>query len=193
MADNDGQISELVRKAKAGSRTSLERLIGLFHGDVFRMVFHRTPSRMDAEDLTQDIFMQMFKGLPALKDPERFRPWLYRIALNRISDFHRKKKMLCFFGLTPEATEDSPEITGRMPENPADHVMRKEFWDQFRKFADRLSKWEREIFLLRFADHLGIREIAETLKKNESTVKTHLYRALKKFRQASDFRELLRD
>jgi RNA polymerase sigma-70 factor (ECF subfamily) len=51
---------------------------------------------------------------------------------------------------------------------------------------------EREVFTLRYLDQLGIKEIAETLKKSESTVKTHLYRALKKFRRASELRALLK-
>jgi len=191
MTDND-QISELAEKARTGNRESMDRLISLFYQDIFRMVYYRTHSRMDAEDLTQEIFMQMIRGLPGLKDTARLRPWLFRIALNRVRDFYRKKSMLVFFGLTPEIG-NCDEMDGNMSDNPAEYMKRKEFWHQFRKFADRLSKWEREIFLLRFADHMGIREIAETLKKNESTVKTHLYRGLKKFRQASGFRELLND
>jgi DNA-directed RNA polymerase specialized sigma24 family protein len=48
------------------------------------------------------------------------------------------------------------------------------------------------VFVLRFVDQLGIREIAETLRKSESTVKTQLYRALKKFKKASGLRALLK-
>ena len=50
---------------------------------------------------------------------------------------------------------------------------------------------EREVFLLRFFDHLSIKEIAGVLKKNESTVKTHLYRALAKFKKEPAMRKLL--
>ncbi len=48
-----------------------------------------------------------------------------------------------------------------------------------------LSAMEQEVFMLRFFDHLGIREIARALEKGESTVKTHLYRALSKLRKNS--------
>jgi RNA polymerase sigma-70 factor (ECF subfamily) len=51
------------------------------------------------------------------------------------------------------------------------------------KVMGRLTAMEREVFMLRFFDHLGIREISLALKKNESTVKTHLYKALTKIRQ----------
>jgi RNA polymerase sigma-70 factor (ECF subfamily) len=52
---------------------------------------------------------------------------------------------------------------------------------------------EREVFLLRFFDHLSLNEIAGVLKKNESTVKTHLYRALAKFKKEPAMRQLLNE
>ena len=134
---------------------------------------------MDAEDLTQDIFMAMSKKLYNLKDTTRFKAWLYRIAVNRIKDFHRKKNFLSLFALKP--TEDS-ESLGES-HTALDDVMGKEFWRQFHCLTRQMSKKEQEVFLLRYVDQLGIRELAETLKKSESTVKTHLYRALKKFKE----------
>ncbi len=190
MADSDNQISILVKKAGAGNKAALDELLTLFHGDIFRMVYYRVRSRMDAEDLTQDILMQMMKHLPDLKDAERFRPWLFRIAVNRVTDFHRKKKLLAFLG-TAADVEASGAVLTEKSDSPEKDMLKKEFREQFRKFADSLSRWEREVFLLRFSDLMGIREIAEVLKKNESTVKTHLYRALKKFRENAEFRDLI--
>ena len=57
---------------------------------------------------------------------------------------------------------------------------------------DVLSRMEREVFLLRFFDQLSLKEITDALGKNESTIKTHLYRALKKIKSAfGDMQELL--
>ena len=72
-----------------------------------------------------------------------------------------------------------------------DHIMRHEFWKQIKLLSNRLSRWEREVFFLRFMDHLNIREIAQVLGKSESTVKTHLYRGLKKFREETTLLQLL--
>lgn len=191
MADTDHHVTELVEKARAGNRASLELLVDRFHKDVFRMVYYRIYSQMDAEDLTQEIFMQMSKSLSTLKDAGSIRPWLFRIALNRVRDFRRKKSILSFFGTTIEL-EAAAQATAQNHNNPANAMMLKEFQLQFRQLADSLSRLEREVFLLRFLDHLRIREIAEVLKKGESTVKTHLYRALKKFRQNSGLHDLLK-
>ena len=153
------------------------------------MVYFRTGSRMDAEDLTQEIFIKMSKGLTQLRDPARFRGWLYLIALNRVKDFHRKKRLLSFF-VSPNAPEEKEPIVTAL--NPARQLMEKEFWRQFHGLTRKMARMEREVFTLRYLDQLGIREIAETLKKSESTVKTHLYRALKKFKSAPELRALLK-
>ena len=69
---------------------------------------------------------------------------------------------------------------------------RKEFWRQVEKMLGALSRTEREVFLLRFFDQLSIKEMTAALGKNESTVKTHLYRALKKIKNTfGDMQELL--
>ncbi len=71
--------------------------------------------------------------------------------------------------------------------------MRQNFWRQFEEVLNRLSYLEKEVFLLRFLDQLGINEISVTLNKNESTVKTHLYRALKKLKYDDSVKRLLKE
>ena len=186
----------LTEKAKAGDKAAFEQLVSLFHQEIFRMVYSRTRSQMDAEDLTQDIFFQAFTHLATLKEPDRFRPWIFTIAVNRVRDFNRKKRFLSFFGLS------SPSEGGVMPEpsevsshsdiEALDELLRVELWNSIRQLSEKLSSMEREVFFLRFIDDLNIREIAEVLKKSESAIKTHLYRALKKFKEDSTLMESLR-
>ena len=185
------QLSALVEKAKEGERDAFEKLIALHQDEIFRLVFFRTRSRIDSEDLTQDIFMSAFKYLPQLKDSDRFRPWLYRIALNRVHDFHRKNKFLAFLGMTE--SRDDAEVADIEPHRvpgALDTVIRKEFWSHVERLSKRFSRMEKEVFFLRFVDDLNLREIAHTLNRSESAVKTHLYRAIRKFKEdtsLSDF------
>ena len=190
MSDNDNQIIHLVEQALTGNKTALEELLDHFYGDIFRMVYYRLHSRMDAEDVTQEIFMQMMKNLPNLRDSSSFKPWLFRIAVNRIRDFHRKKSILSFFGSTGEQDFDVPGRTDSYSD-PSKNILQKEFQSQLRRFSDNLSRWEREVFTLRFLDQLEIKEIVEIVQKNENTVKTHLYRALKKLRGNAQLYSLL--
>jgi RNA polymerase sigma-70 factor (ECF subfamily) len=183
----------LVEKAKSGDRNAFELLMCRFQKDLFRMVYCRTRSRMDAEDLTQDIFLQALKSLSALNEPGRFRSWLFRIAVNRIHDHQRRKRFLCLF--TDSGAEDDAEEWAEKRRDdgpgPLDQLMKQEFWRNIKRLSEKLSYWEREVFFLRFMDDLSIREIAEVLNKSESTVKTLMYRSLKKFKEDSALNELL--
>jgi len=186
------QVSSLVDQARAGDRNAFEKLIVLHQDEIFRLVFFRTRSRMDSEDLTQDIFMSAFRYLPQLKDSGRFRPWLYRIALNRVHDFHRKNKFLAFFGMTEDRQEaNAADVEPHRNPGALDKVIQQEFWLHVEKLSKRFSPMEREVFSLRFVDDLNLKEIAQVLKRSESAVKTHLYRAIKKFKDDSALSDFL--
>ena len=184
----------LVKKAKAGSRSAFAELVDLFQDDIFKMVFYRTRTQMDAEDITQEVFMQAFRKLSGLKKVERFKSWLFSIAINRVRDFFRKKRFRSLFQLS-DAGNDIESLDTQTHDQPEaiDELIKQDFWKQIGLIIDKLSRMEREVFLLRFLDLLSIREISIVLKKSESTVKTHLYRALVKFRKNSSTLQLLKE
>jgi len=189
-------VALLVHKARTGNRFAFSQLITLFQEDIFKMVFYRTRSHMDAEDLTQDIFLQAFKNLSKLKSIEKFKSWLYSIAINRVRDFYRKKKFRDMFSTDSLVDE---ELKKHMDTNdsaePLDDIVKKDFWSKIESILNKLPAMEREVFTLRFMDSLNINEISGVLGKSESTVKTHLYRALGKFKKEASllqqFKEVL--
>jgi RNA polymerase sigma-70 factor (ECF subfamily) len=191
MTDKGYLISELAEKAKSGDRASLGQLIDVFYEDIYRVVYCRVNSKVDAEDLTQDIFMQMVKKIKGLRDANCFRTWLFRIALNHIRDFQRKKRWAFWEGKTEE-NEDDKEIADNH-DNPENLMMQKEFWRRFNHFTKTLASLEQEVFILRFIDNLKIVEISEVLEKSESTIKTCLYRALKKFKHSQELGDFYKE
>lgn len=156
------------------------------------MLFYRTRSKMDAEDLTQDVFLKAYKNLAGLKSPAAFRSWLYRIAVNRLRDYYRKKKFRSLFGAGSVDDEDFQETRQMaLPPDATEHLERKQFWQQVEQMLTALSRMEKEVFMLRFFDQLSIKEISATLKKSDNTIKTHLYRALGKVKKAAVGMEVL--
>jgi RNA polymerase sigma-70 factor (ECF subfamily) len=182
---DDPAVESLVRQARSGSRSAFNKLMVRFHGSIFRMVYYRTRSQMDAEDLTQDVFLQAYRSIQRLRSPKYFRGWLFRIAVNRVRDYFRKKRWQNLFTFWDSEKEEVLPVEDREGSSPLDEVLRKDFWNQVEKALDPLSAAEREIFVLRFLDQLSIPEISRTMKKNENTVKTHLYRSLKKLETGS--------
>jgi len=142
---------------------------------------------MDAEDITHDVFVQAYRKLKSLNDNEKFRAWLYSIAVNRCNDFLRKRKFLSLLQLRLTQEKEYMKENQDMNSSYEDSIAKKRFWEQVRTLLGNFSAMEREVFTLRFMDHQNINEIAAILNKSESTVKTHLYRALHKARKDSEF------
>lgn len=188
------RLTELVEQASQGNRSAFDRLIDRFQGDIYRMIYYRIRTPMDAEDLTQDVFIRAYRSMNRLREPDRFRSWLFTIAVNRVNDYLRNKRVRSIFKSSDEQTEFYPEA-GRSQQQPEalEQVLKEDFWRQIAQIAKKLSKMEREVFMLRFLDGLSLYEIAQVLKKSESTVKTHLYRALTKFKKEKALRHFLKE
>lgn len=162
---------------------AFHQLVDCFQPGIYRMIYFRIGSAVDAEDLTQDVFLKAFKHIRRLKQAAAFSGWLYRIAVNRVRDHYRKKQFLSLFQFTSvddDAYVETREVAADAPA-PRD-LARKEFWHQVSQAMEHLSRMEKEVFMLRFFDQLSIKEITDAMGKNESTVKTHLYRALRKLK-----------
>ena len=159
------------------------------------MVYYRVRPHTEAEDLTQDIFLKAFRNIGNLREANRFKSWLYRIAVNRVRDFHRRQRLRTMFSSDSEFNEADLTEKRDEGEDPEalSKVMKAEFWHQIGLILKRLSSMEKEVFMLRFFDHLSINEIAGVLKKSESTIKTHLYRALAKFKKEDKLRQMLQE
>lgn len=176
-------VTQWVEQARNGDRMAFHQLVDRFQPGIYRMIYFRTGSQEDAEDLTQDVFIKAYKNLKRLKSTAVFSSWLYRIAVNRVRDFYRKKQFMSLFHFTSVDEETFRETAEMAVDSEAPRDMaRREFWDRVNQAMAFLSRMEKEVFMLRFFDQLSIKEITGTLGKNESTVKTHLYRALGKMK-----------
>jgi len=194
--DRDTDVSQLATAARDGNRFAFQQLVAMLEPRIFRMIFYRTRSREDAEDICQDVFLKAFRNLKKLQQPERFESWLFRIAVNRVKDYHRRQKFRSLFSVLHDndgQDDAQPEPAAERGTDTMDAIVRKEFWQKVHTMLDQLSKMEQEVFLLRFIDDLVINEIAEVLHKSESTVKTHLYRALGKFKKDAAFRAFIKE
>ncbi len=191
---SDTQLAELVKQARDGNRLAFDQLIDRYQEDIHRMIYYRIRAQMDAEDLTQDVFIRAYRSISRLREPQRFRGWLYRIAVNRVNDYLRKKRVRSIFKSSDEGVDIQPDADQNRDQPEAlEQVLKEDFWRQVGRIAKKLSKMEREVFMLRFFDNLNINEIAQILKKSESTVKTHLYRALAKFKKEKGLRQFLQE
>jgi RNA polymerase sigma-70 factor (ECF subfamily) len=187
------KIAALAEKSRDGNRMSFQELVSMFQEDIHRLVYYRIYSQMDAEDITQEVFVQAYRKLKNLNDMQKFRSWLYSIAVNRCNDFLRKRKFLSLLQFRSAQEQEFMDAGKGMVNDYNDPIAKKRFWEQVRSLLDKLSVMEREVFTLRFMDQQNINDISAILDKSDSTVKTHLYRALNKVRKDSSFFEEYRE
>ena len=166
-----------------------DELINLYQLYIYKLIFYRVRSEDIADELTQETFVQAYNSFKSLKRFSSAKSWLIRIALNKVNDFGRKQKLLSIFKPITFELEQNQSLT----EDPLSALIKKEFYDKVKDFLEELPRFEREIFQLRYFDDLTVKEIKEVLNKNQNTIKTHLYRALKKYQQNLTFREFLNE
>lgn len=196
--ENDSEASgkpaaDLAARAKEGDRAAFERLAGLYWQEVFRMLYFRVSNAADAEDLCQEVFLKAYTRLASLRNPESVRAWLYGIALNQARDFQRKQRLRAYFRTA--SLEDGRENAAQAAGGPSalEAAASKDFWRQVAKFCQSLPRSQREVFTLRYLDDLTIPEIAQAMHISESAVKTHLYRAVRRFKRSPGLLRQLRE
>ncbi len=183
------QLTELVRSARQGDDLAFNRLIDLHHKAIYKMIFYRIKDPMDAEDLSQEVFLQAYRSIRSLRKAATFRAWLFKIAVNRVKDYRRRKRWTFLSSLFRDEDLPASRLGVQAPNGP-ENVQRRQFWQEVDRLMEPLSPAEQEVFRLRFFDQLSIREISQVLNKPDNTVKTHLYRALHKVK-ASPFLDRL--
>jgi RNA polymerase sigma-70 factor (ECF subfamily) len=164
--------ADLIRQAAKGNMESFNLLVSRWDKRVYNYLLRITQNREDALDLAQDVFLKAYQNLRKLDDPERFAPWLYRIAHNEAYSLFRKRK--------PETdVEDiEPEATGVGITVGGSSVFPIELTLAVTGALDRLSPDQREAVVLKIYQGFKFEEMAEILECPVSTVKSRLYTAL---------------
>jgi RNA polymerase sigma-70 factor (ECF subfamily) len=142
---------------------------------LYAYVRYRVERKQDAEDLVAETFLRVVDGLDRFewRHEGSFAAWLFRIAHNRISTFHREHAHLDY----TRAPEELPEPVAGGP-LPDDVVLRKELFADLHRLIATLSPRRREVITLKFFGGLQNREIAAVLGLDERTVASNLCRAL---------------
>ena len=171
--------AELIRKCLAGDQRACRDLVRRYQRPVFSVLLRVVRRAEDAEDLTQETFVRMFRALDRY-DPERpFTAWLFTIA-TRIGIDHLRRRRIQTFSLTvsePGSTEEHTldvEDPGLKPDEVALHAEEQKWADDL---IDSLPEHYRIVVLLRHQQELSYEEIAEALNLPLGTVKARIHRA----------------
>ncbi len=168
---------EIIERATAGEESAFEEIYRASSGFVYSLSLAITSEREEAREVTQEVFIKVFKSLGNFKFRSSFKSWLYRVAVNTALGRLRK-------GSTepgaPGATDDfealldlnSPDVGSAEKK-----AIKSEDEERLMAFLALLSPEQRECIVLRELQGLSYREISDALGVNINTVRTRLVRA----------------
>lgn len=173
MPDSSHHKVTLVEHAIAGDADAFGELYVLHLDAIYRYVYYRVGEASDAEDLTEQVFLNAWEALPGYKQRENpFTSWLYRIAHNAVVDYHRRQR--------PAVPMPSPERIDRPSEQPSslEQVIEAEEAAALATAIAQLPKDQQQVIILRFIEGLKHAEVSRIMGKSEGACRIIQHRAL---------------
>ncbi len=175
---------ELIDRLSKGDTAAFRELVEAYKKKMYYFALDMVGDPADAEDISQEVFLKAFRGFKTFKRDAKLSSWLYRIAYNTSVDHLRRRS------LTPEAVEDSildvssagfsESPTSPDPARTAENRLLEA---RVEKALQKVSSRERTVFLLRHYNDLMLDEIAETMQISVGSVKSYLFRCLRKLQK----------
>ena len=165
-----------IRRAQRGDEHAFALIVRAYEAPIFNYVLRMVGDRALAEDLTQDVFLRVFRGIRGYSRRARFTTWLFQVAKNRVIDEMRAVERR---PRTLVAIEDAPQlevVDAPIEQNEAIEILLDE--------VEKLSPDLKEALLLRDIAGLSYNEISDTLDVTLATVKWRIFKAREEVQQA---------
>ena len=168
--------AELVRRARAGDGTAWEDIVTAFSRRIFNLAYRFTSSPDAAEDLTQEVFIRVYRSLEQY-DPKQgdLANWLMRLARNLIIDDYRHRARNPQNSMA-DAVDDHTYHLRAVGNTAHKEMERKELAHQVQQGIDKLPEDLRTCVILRDIEELTYQEIVDVLQIPEGTVKSRINR-----------------
>ena len=166
---------ELVRRVKAGDRQAMEILLGRYEKGLYRMAVSIVMEREAALDVVAEAFTRAFRRIRSLRDPSRFKEWLFRIGANLARDELRRRSRI-------RPIEEAGEAAGGP--DPAREAARRELALKVKEALEALPNRQREVVALRAFEGLGFREIARLFGISEGAARANYHFGVRALRRA---------
>jgi len=182
--------SVLIERAQNGEMAAFRDLVERHKKNVYYLALDLTGNHHDAEDLSQDVFIRAFQSLKHYRGEGKMSSWLYRITVNmNINRYRRKsfkaRKLQESYDELAESPNRSVGISDLVnPEQRAEAGIIQKHVD---RALQHLTPKERSIFVLRHYNDLPLKEIAKIHKVKEGTIKSMLFRTIKKLQKELSF------
>lgn len=169
----------LVARAQTGDLAAFEELVRRYRNDVFRLAYHYLHNREEAWDLSQEVFIKVYRSVGHFRGEANFKTWVLRIAANQCKDYFKKRR------LTTVSFDDriGVEPPGKQLE-PGRAVEAQEIGEAIQAALEKLPHKHRAAFVLREFEGLSYEEMSQVMQCSLGTVMSRLHHARKKLQQS---------
>ena len=176
-------LAKLVRQCMAGDSQAWQQLVASQHRRIYAICYRFTGSGNDAEDLTQEVFLKLYKNLASFDTQKgSFQTWITTLARNLLVDHFRRTRLERAsesLDATFDGEEDGPTMADRLADprpSQEQHVAGLELKVRVQNALKQLSPELREAVILRDLEDMDYKEISQVLRIPEGTVKSRISR-----------------
>ncbi|UCD83962.1 MAG: sigma-70 family RNA polymerase sigma factor [Deltaproteobacteria bacterium] len=165
----------LIERAKAGDEGAYQKIVDNYKDQVFRLALGIVRNSQEAEDITQEVFIRVFKSLKSFQYRSLLKTWIFRITINIGKNFLKKR--------TDALPLEGVEIEDSKP-SPLEGTEYREKLEEFMKAIGNLPFKQQTAAILRIQQGLEFKEIARIMKCTLGGARSHYFQALKKLRKS---------
>lgn len=174
--------NEIIKKACLGDNDAFEKLYSEYESMVYSTAYYMTKNSEDAADISQDVFIKVYKSLPNFRGECKFSSWIYRVCVNTVNDHMRKHKRQKTVSLSVYDEDSDEESQLDIPVEDIDALPeaaleKSNTQEMIKKAISELPEDMRTIVVLRDIYGYSYDELCRILSLKEGTVKSRINRA----------------
>jgi len=175
----------LIDQLKNKQQSAFKQLVELYQHMVFNTALSMVQNREEAEDIAQEIFIQIYESIQKFKGESKLSTWIYRITITKVLDWQRHKQrkkrfalITSLFGANNEVERDVPDFThpGVLMENKERSVI-------LFKALDKLPENQKIAFVLNKVEGQSYQEVADIMETTVGAVESYMHRAKQNLRK----------
>jgi RNA polymerase sigma-70 factor (ECF subfamily) len=181
-------LNHWIEEAKKGDLEAFQEIYAVYASRILNFIYRMLHSVDEAEDLTQETFVAVYRKLSSLQDTAKFEHWLFRIARNFVYQKYRGRAPAT---VSLDALDEEGQLISQVQDtrkNPAESFQTAELEQVVDRVIRNLPEKYREVFVLSALGRLSYQSIAEILGRSLASVKTDIHRArLEVRKQVKDY------
>jgi len=181
----ENQDVEIMIALKGGDATAFEKILKKYEKPIINYIYRFIGDRAEAEDITQEVFLRVYKSKDSYKPTAKFSTWLYKIATNLCIDYKRKinRDAIGYSG-----TELSNKLKDTTSSNPVESSLEREQLEEIIKISlSSLPENQRIALTLKVYENKSYQEISEILGCSVSAVESLIFRARQNLKEKLSF------